>query len=334
MPAETLFSEGEDNPSKTDGREPHQHQVSVPFNKAGSRLDQFASEMFPQYSRSRLQQWIKDGALTLDDQLVKPKTRLVGGESLHLEVREVVQGEWLPENIAVPTIYEDETLWVVNKPAGLVVHPAAGNYTGTLLNGLLYHCAEQAKIPRAGIVHRLDKDTSGLMVVAKTSVAQLRLVEQLQARTVKRQYQALVQGNLRSPGSVDAPIGRHPSQRTKMAVVNSGGKEAITHYKPVKKFDDFTLVELKLETGRTHQIRVHMAHLGFPLVGDPTYGRKMPAKLLRARPELQLLADFPRQALHAARLGLTHPTSNEHCEWRASAPDDMLALIDLLEQGV
>ncbi|SMF42968.1 ribosomal large subunit pseudouridine synthase D [Alteromonadaceae bacterium Bs31] len=302
----------------------------VPLDKCGCRLDQFAAEMFPQYSRSRLQQWIREGNLTLDGRTVKPNAKLAGGELISLLAVEREQAAWLAEDIPLNIVYEDEYLLVINKPSGLVVHPAAGNYSGTLLNGLLHHNPVHAKLPRAGIVHRLDKDTTGLMVVAKSEIAQQALVQQLQARTVKRNYQAIVHGSVRASGFVCAAIGRHPSVRTKMAVLERGGKEALTHYQIVKDYTDFTHLELKLETGRTHQIRVHMAHLGHPLIGDVPYGKKMPEKLLRANPDLSLLAEFPRQALHAYKLGLIHPISREACQWQADVPADMQQLLTLL----
>lgn len=319
---------GQDDDSTPETQTIH-HQCVIPREKSGMRLDQVAAELFPDYSRARLQQWIKDGALTVDGKTVKPKVRLTGNEKLELIFEEQPRGEWTAEDVPLDIVYCDDSILVVNKPVGLVVHPAAGNYTGTLLNGLLFHFPDQIKLARAGIVHRLDKDTSGLMVVARTEKAQNALVQQLQARTVSRQYQALVLGHLTSSGVVDAAIGRHPTQRTKMAVVPSG-KQAVTHYQPIEHFGDFTLVNLKLETGRTHQIRVHMAHLGYPLIGDQTYGRKFPPILLRDDLRLQALADFPRQALHAWRLGLEHPETGEHCSWTVPMVDDIQNLLDLL----
>ena len=331
MPPENMFTL-EDTPlSVSSSGEAIDHTFTVPVEKAGQRLDQLVAEMFPQYSRSRFQQWIKDGALTLDGAQVKPKSRVSGGERVELRAREEPRGDWLPEPIELSIVHEDDSILVINKPAGLVVHPAAGNYSGTLLNGLLYHRAEQVNVPRAGIVHRLDKDTTGLMVVAKTDAAQLHLVNQLQARTVKRSYQAIVVGEVRQSGIVEAAIGRHPSARTRMAVVKYGGKEAVTHYRPIRQYPGFTHLELQLQTGRTHQIRVHMAHLGFPLVGDQTYGRRLPAKLLRAEPQLEHLAQFNRQALHAFKLGLLHPDSSEYCEWQVRLPEDMSGLLTLLK---
>ncbi|MFA0810487.1 23S rRNA pseudouridine(1911/1915/1917) synthase RluD [Microbulbifer epialgicus] len=305
-------------------------EIEVPANMAGRRLDQVAAELIPDYSRARLQSWIKGGQLTLNGAPAKPKDKLFGGERLSLDAELEAQGAWRAQPMDLDIVYEDDSLLVINKPAGLVVHPAAGNPDGTLLNGLLHHSPSQEKIPRAGIVHRLDKDTSGLMVVAKTLSAQVHLVDQLKQRTVSRQYDALVQGLVTGAGRVDAPIGRHKQNRLKMAVLEFGGKEAITHYQVQQRFRAHTLLRCKLETGRTHQIRVHMTHIRHPLVGDPLYGgrSKLPpesnAELIGA------LQGFPRQALHAAELALIHPDSGEEMHWYASMPADMLALIDLL----
>ncbi len=297
--------------------------LTVPDHCAGRRLDQALAELLPQHSRNRLQGWIREGALQVDgDTVSEPKRKVLGGEKLLLDVPE--DGRELaeqPEDIPLDIVFEDESLLVINKPAGLVVHPGSGNWSGTLMNALLHHIPGIAEVPRAGIVHRLDKDTSGLMVVAKTLEAQTDLVRQLQARTVKRQYLALVNGDLRRDGGVDAPIGRHHVHRTKMAVVpeNRGGKPAITWYRVLEKFAHCTLVECSLETGRTHQIRVHMASIGHPLVGDPVYGKHDPR-----------LPVFKRQALHATRLGLLHPLSGRLSQWEVPMPTDMRELIEQL----
>jgi 23S rRNA pseudouridine1911/1915/1917 synthase len=310
-----------------------QLEADVPESSCGSRLDQIAAELFPEYSRSRLKSWILDGSLTVDGAKGKPKQKLVGQELLLLNAEIEAVGEWEAEDIPLDIVYEDETILVVNKPAGLVVHPGAGNGAGTLLNALLHHCPLLETIPRAGIVHRLDKETTGLMVVAKTLAAHNDLVKQLQARTVKRQYQAVIHGTLTGGGKVDAPMGRHPQARTKMAVVASGGKEAITHYRLVKRFRNHMHIRLQLETGRTHQIRVHMAHLGHPLVGDPVYGGRL--KLPKgATPELiDQLRNFGRQALHAAELGLVHPDTHEEMLWQVPLPDDMVNLLKILKDN-
>ena len=307
-----------------------QLDIQVPAECAGQRFDQIAADLIPDYSRARLQAWIKGGQLTVDGRTAKPKDKLFGGEQLQLRAELEPQGEWQAQKMDLDIVYEDDSLLVINKPAGLVVHPAAGNPDGTLLNGLLAHCAGQQNIPRAGIVHRLDKDTSGLMVVAKTLQAQADLVDQLKDRSVTRQYDAIVQGILSGGGTVDAPIGRHRQHRLKMAVLDFGGKEAITHYRLQERFRGHTLVRCQLETGRTHQIRVHMAHIRHPLVGDPLYGGrgKLPAG---ASPELiQALQQFPRQALHAAELALIHPVTAEPMHWSAPMPQDMLQLLALL----
>lgn len=307
--------------------------IEVPANMAGRRLDQAAAELIPDYSRARLQSWIKGGQLTLNGAPAKPKDKLFGGERLSLRAELEAQGAWVAEPMDLEVVYEDDSLLVINKPAGLVVHPAAGNPDGTLLNGLLHHCASLEKIPRAGIVHRLDKDTSGLMVVAKTLTAQAHLVDQLKQRTVSRQYDALVQGNVTGAGKVDAAIGRHRQNRLKMAVLDFGGKEAITHYQVQQRFRAHTLLRCKLETGRTHQIRVHMAHIRHPLVGDPVYGGRPKLPPDASSELIDALQDFSRQALHAAELALIHPQSGEEMHWRASMPADMLALLNLLKSS-
>ena len=268
-----------------------------------------------------MQAWIREGRVTIGGLAVhEPKHKLWGGEQLTLaEAPDERAESATPENIPLHIVHEDETLIILDKPAGLVVHPGSGNWRGTLLNALLFHAPELCKVPRAGIVHRLDKDTTGLMVVAKTLEAQTDLVRQLQARTVKRYYQALVRGCVERGGTVDAPIGRHPTQRTKMAVVKDG-KPARTHYRIVERFLDCTLVECALETGRTHQIRVHMTSIGHPLVGDPVYGGG--ASRIPAGPE------FHRQALHARRLGLVHPGSGKAMLWKSEKPEDMAEIID------
>jgi len=300
-------------------------QVKVPQSSAGSRLDQVAAELFPDFSRSRLQSWIKRGELNVDGLAKKPNSKLGGGETLDLRAELESSEEWLPEALEFEVVYEDASVIVVNKPRSMVVHPAAGNWRGTLLNGLIHRYPELTQMPRAGIVHRLDKDTTGLMVVARDLGAQVSLVEQLQSRSVSRTYWAIAQGDLTSKlprhGSVKTFIGRHPTHRTKMAVVKSGGKEAITHYEVKRRFNDSSLLELKLETGRTHQIRVHMAHLGHPLIGDVVYGKPS------SDPECSSLS---RQALHAKKLGFVHPVSGKQVAWETQLPDDIADLYDTL----
>ena len=293
------------------------HQLIVPDECAGRRLDQVLADMLPQHSRNRLQAWIRAGWVRVDDTVrTEPKLKLMGREVIELDAdADAPAVSEQPEDIPLTVVFEDESLLVINKPAGLVVHPGNGNWSGTLMNALLHHVPGVEAIPRAGIVHRLDKDTSGLLVVAKTLEAQTDLVRQLQARTVKRQYFALAAGPIERAGMVDAPIGRHPTQRIKMAVV-ANGRPAITRYRVIERFAACTLVECFLETGRTHQIRVHMASLGHPLVGDPVYGRVSPK-----------LPVFARQALHAARLGLVHPVSGETMRWEADLPEDFANLL-------
>jgi 23S rRNA pseudouridine1911/1915/1917 synthase len=297
--------------------------LAAPADSGGLRLDHVLAGLLPQHSRNRLQGWIREGRVKVDGKPAsEPKQKLWGGEAINVEaaLEEQVSAS-LPEAIPLHVVFEDETLIVIDKPAGLVVHPAAGNWSGTLLNALLHHAPQLASVPRAGIVHRLDKDTSGLLVVAKTLEAQTDLVRQLQARTVKREYQALARGQVERGGTVDAPIGRHPIQRTKMAVV-MGGKPARTHYRIVERFSTCTLIECSLETGRTHQIRVHLDHIGHPLVGDPVYGRG--ANRVPRGPA------FDRQFLHARKLGLVHPASGKSMLWKSPLPDEMADLLDQL----
>ena len=301
----------------------------VPDDCLGKRLDQVAAALFNEFSRSRLQQWIKTGQLRVNGQQASSKQKLLGGEQLQIEASIAEEGEWQAENIPLNIVYEDDQLLVINKDADLVVHPAAGNYSGTVLNGLLFHCPQLAAVPRAGIVHRLDKDTTGLMVVAKTLQAHTHLVNQLQMRSVKRVYQALITGALTGGGTQDQPIGRHPRQRVKMAVVPDG-KEARTHYAVMERFSAHTHIQLKLETGRTHQIRVHMAHLGYPLIGDKLYGGRCKTPRGASSELVEAIRDFDRQALHAIELGLIHPSSGEMMQWKTALPDDFQTLLNLL----
>lgn len=299
--------------------------------------------MFSSYSRNRIQQWIKSGYLLVDGEQRRSKERLLGGETLELAIPPDVAVDWLDfrdenpiegfaaEPIEFPIVFEDDSLLVINKPAGLVMHPAPGNRKGTLLNGLLYHCPHLVAVPRAGIVHRLDKDTTGLCVVAKTLAAHTHLVRQLQAREMGRKYTAIVVGDVPLNGTIEAPIGRHSKDRKKMAV-NERGKNAVTHYVCSERYTNCGKVTVSLETGRTHQIRVHMNHIGHALIGDPVYGRRL-AVLPRILSENPVVAAFSRQALHAHELRLVHPfTMQERC-FNAPLPPDMLQLCDSLRES-
>ncbi|MEY4209784.1 MAG: hypothetical protein RLZ92_162 [Pseudomonadota bacterium] len=293
------------------------------------RLDQCLAEMFPDYSRSKLQTWIKAGRVKVDGLALRGREKLDGGEEIELDAEAEVVLECDAEDIPLDIVYEDDSLLIINKPAGLVVHPAVGNWNGTLVNALLNHDPNLNILPRAGIVHRIDKETSGLLMIAKTLQAHTSLVEQLQERSINREYLALVKGWMTAGGTVDAPIGRHPVDRKRNAV-RRDGKEAVTHYRLEQRFKRHTLIRVKLETGRTHQIRVHMSHINYALVGDQVYGGRfqMPAD---CSPELaEALRAFKRQALHATKLGLEHPETGEYCEWEVPMPDDMQNLVNLL----
>lgn len=308
-------------------------EAEVPLGAVGDRLDVVAAQLFPDFSRARLQEWIKDQHLLVDGGVGKPKQKLQGGEILTLTPLLEPQGEWLAEDIPLDVVFEDEHILLLNKSDNAVVHPAAGNASGTVLNALLHHDPSLANLPRGGIVHRLDKDTTGLMVVAKTLQAHQSLVAQLQARTVGRHYYAIVNGLVTAKGKVDAPIGRHPVQRKKMAVVKDG-KQAITHYQTQKHYQRHTYIRLKLETGRTHQIRVHMQSIAHPLVGDPTYGGRVRADK-HLSPELSdVIQGFSRQALHAGGLELIHPHTGDHISWECDLPQDMKDLLTHLDQGL
>ena len=305
----------------------------IPPSAAGRRLDQALAELFPDFSRSRLTAWVRAGDVLLDGVVVPPRHIVRGDEVVTLHAQATQAVELAPESIALDIRYEDAEVLVINKPAGLVVHPGAGQPGGTLQNALLHHDAHLAEIPRAGIVHRLDKDTSGLMVVARTLRAHAALVEQLQARDVHRQYEAIVYGAMIAGGSVDAPIGRHPRDRIKQAVVEEpSGKQALTHYRVRERFRAHTLIECRLETGRTHQIRVHMAHVQHPLVGDAVYGSglRLPKG---ATPELvDALRAFRRQALHAEKLEFVHPKSGKSVSVTAERPADLEQLVRTLRE--
>ncbi len=305
-------------------------ELQVPMEHGGLRLDQVLVKLLPDYSRSRLQDWITQGLVTVNGKPASAKQKIWGGESIRVSPQiHPSEQPWQAEDIPLDVVYEDDDILVINKHVGLVVHPGSGNWEGTLLNALLHHAPQLANVPRAGIVHRLDKDTSGLMVVAKTLTAQTALVRQMQARSVKREYLALVWGELDRDYTINVPIGRHPTQRVKMAATESG-KEAITHVSIEERFPSCTLVRCRLETGRTHQIRVHMTHIGHPLVGDSVYQRGTQ----KCVPQLRdLLNGFPRQALHATQLALTHPVTGERMEFHAPLPEDMEELLDQIDEA-
>ena len=303
----------------------------VPESHAGLRLDVALQQLLPEFSRSKLQEWIKEKFVLVNKSHVSSKHKVYAGDEIKVFIQQNPENNaFLPEAIPLDIIFEDEALLVINKPAGMVVHPAVGNWSGTLLNALLHHVPDIAHVPRCGIVHRLDKETSGLLVVAKTLSAQTHLVQQLQARTVKREYRAIVWGQLWKNGVVNQPIGRHPSIRTRMAV-HLSGKPAVTHYEILERFGVHTYLRCNLETGRTHQIRVHMQYLKAPIVGDPVYGLKsiMPIKSMSDNLRQHILS-FHRQALHAIRLGLIHPLSGEAMEWSIDLPDDIKALLEII----
>lgn len=302
--------------------------TTVPIQLAGMRLDAAIAKMLPDYSRSRISTWIKNGLVQCNGNTATPKDKLIGGEQLHIQIQQSDENQaFQPEPMNLNIVFEDDTVIVINKPAGLVVHPAAGNWTGTLLNGLLAHCPELSQIPRAGIVHRLDKDTSGLMVVAKTLPAQNALVQQLQNRTVKRIYRAVADGIVPFDGKIETLIGRDPHNRLKMAVVKFGGKEAITHVKVLERYLAHSYIECTLETGRTHQIRVHMREARHPLAGDSVYGNP---RHLCSPTVKEVVKNLGRQALHAHRLRFNHPKTNEEVSFEAPMPDDMYHLLSVL----
>jgi 23S rRNA pseudouridine1911/1915/1917 synthase len=315
-------------PPDADDAEYELQQAIVPLACAGKRFDQALAEMFPDYSRSRLAEWIRSGDARLEGEPARPRDPVRGGETVTLALRTETETDALPEAIALTIVYEDADVLVIDKPAGLVVHPGAGNPRGTLVNALLHFDPKMAELPRAGIVHRLDKDTSGLMVVARSLRAHAALVEQLSAREVHRQYLAVVVGPMIAGGKVDKPIGRHATDRLRQAVVKEGqGREAVTHYRVRERFRAHTLVECRLETGRTHQIRVHMQYAKHPLIGDPLYGGsfKLPKA---ATPELvESLRSFKRQALHAEKLEFVHPISGETVTTNSALPADMQSLL-------
>lgn len=306
---------------------------TVPDELAGQRLDQALAQMFPAYSRSRLKSWLLAGAIEVDGALKRPRDRVDGGEQVELRVEHAVSERSMPEPMSLEVVFEDESLLVVNKPAGLVVHPGAGNASGTLMNGLLHHVPALAELPRAGIIHRLDKDTSGLLLVGKTLPAHTALVRLLAGREVSRRYLAVCNGALTGGGKIDAPIGRHPVDRTRMCV-RDNGKPAVTHYTVRERFGAHTYINVVLETGRTHQIRVHFAHRRHALVGDPVYGGRLALPAGASDRLIAALRRFRRQALHAAGLELAHPISAEPLAFEVPPPDDFQDLLSVFREEI
>lgn len=305
------------------------HKITIPISYQGKRLDKTLAELLPQYSRMCLKNWIDNQKITVNGEFWQPKDKVAGNEIIVLNAELATKTVDQPEAIKLNIIYEDDDILVLNKPAGMVVHPGAGNRQGTLLNALLHHAPQLKKLPRAGIIHRLDKDTSGLLVIAKTITAHTHLTQQLQNRKIVREYEAIVQGELISGATIETDIGRHPRYRTKMAVVTEG-KPAITHYRIIEKFQGVTHIKIKLETGRTHQIRVHMAHIHHPIIGDQVYSSRMRFPKNASAKLIAFLKTFKRQALHACKLGLKHPTSGKWMEWTAPIPADIQELLKII----
>ena len=304
-------------------------KIIIPERMTGQRLDVALSEMLPDYSRSKITAWIKSGEALINHKPFKPKDKVNGSEMVELTISQKQNNDWVGEDIPLNVVFEDEDIIVLNKAVGLVTHPGAGNWSGTLANALLHYEPKLATLDRAGIVHRLDKNTSGLMVVARNEKSQKYLVEQLQTHSVSREYSAIVYGHMVAGGTIDEPISRDTKDRVKQAV-SSHGKEAVTHYRVIDRYQNHTHVKAILETGRTHQIRVHLSHIGYPLIGDPMYGGKVRFPKKADTVLKEALVNFKRQALHARKLTLTHPISGELMSWKAPLPEDMLALLDVL----
>ncbi|WP_313034547.1 23S rRNA pseudouridine(1911/1915/1917) synthase RluD [Acinetobacter sp.] len=304
-------------------------QFQLDESYLGQRIDQVAALVWNDFSREKLKQWLKDGHLLVNGNTVKPKYKCEGNELLTLDVELEVQTRSLPENIPLDVVYEDDDIVVINKPVGMVVHPGAGNSSGTLVNALLYHYPKSAELARAGLVHRIDKDTSGLLVVAKNLEAQFSLSKQLAKKSVYRLYDLVVYGNIIAGGTIDEPIKRHPVDRVKMTIL-PGGKDAVTHYNVKERFQHFTRVQARLETGRTHQIRVHFSYIGFGLVGDPVYMSRVRVPAGASELLSDTLRNFKRQALHASKLGLIHPRSGEEMMFDAPWPEDFAQLVEVL----
>lgn len=328
------FDDEEEDSADSQSLEVHaEHTVTT--EEAGQRIDKLAAELFADHSRAQLQEWLKSGNLTINGSVEKPKYRVKAGDNLLLEAKLEQHGNDQPEDIALDIVYEDESVLVVNKPMGMVVHPGAGNWTGTLVNGLLFHYPNQAHLPRAGLVHRIDKNTSGLLVIGKTKAAQLELQEQLKDKTVYRHYQCIVAGDapsLTRQRTIDAPIGRHRTQRTKMTVT-SVGKPAVTHIMNITPLNEnYSLLDVQLETGRTHQIRVHLSHIGHPIIGDDVYGNRQQLRAGLTQEQRDAIQNFPRQALHAYQLGFVHPETGEDIEVTAPLPEDIIQLAEILSE--
>ena len=305
--------------------------IIIPNRMLGSRLDVSLSEMLPDYSRSKITAWIKSGDALINQKNFKPKDKSSGNEIVCLTLNLKQTTDWIAEKISLNIVYEDEDIIVINKQFGLVTHPGAGNWSGTLANALLYYDSNLSKLDRAGIVHRLDKNTSGLMVIARNEKSQKYLTEQLQSHLVDREYSAIVYGHMIAGGTVDESIGRDPKDRVKQAVSESG-KEAVTHYRAIERFKSHTHVKAILETGRTHQIRVHLSHVGHSLIGDPMYGGRVRFPKKASEELKEALLNFKRQALHSKKLTLSHPISGEVMSWKAPLPDDMLKLLEVLNK--
>jgi len=306
-------------------------KIIIPLRMTGVRLDSSLSEMLPDFSRSKITSWIKSGDALINKKLFKPKDKSKGTEIIFLTLNQKQTNDWVAEKIPLNVVFEDEDIIVINKQFGLVTHPGAGNWTGTLANALLYYEPALSRLDRAGIVHRLDKNTSGLMVIARNEKAQKYLVEQLQNHSIDREYSAIVYGHMIAGGTVDEPLGRDPKDRVKQAVSMSG-KDATTHYRAIDRFKSHTHVKAILETGRTHQIRVHLSHVGHSLVGDPMYGGRVRFPKKASEELKEALLNFKRQALHSKKLTLTHPISGELMSWKAPLPDDMLKLLSALKK--
>jgi len=306
-------------------------KIIIPDRLIGSRLDAAISEMLPELSRNKITSWIKSGEILIDSNRFKPKEKVSGGEIIEMNVSLEENTHWIAEDIKLDIVFEDEEILILNKPSGLVTHPGAGNTHGTLANGILFARPELNQLDRAGIVHRLDKDTSGLMVVSKTEPAKLSLIKQLESHSVSREYSAIVYGSMVTGGMVNEPIGRDSANRQKQAVTK-GGKPAVTHYRVIEKFKNFTLIKAILETGRTHQIRVHMSHIGHPLLGDFTYGGKVKFPKGASDELKQAIKNFPRQALHAKKLSIIHPGDNKELSWKSKLPEDLDTMINILRE--